>query len=292
MTSSRRSSSGDSDSSDLRSPAPTKEARFDTDFDRQARGRLYGTTAEVVEVGRERFGYWCFDMLFQLCSDLAPGTSLCPTVEADLRVDRAPERGRIAVLCLPSLLNRCTAVIKTYVADAPLRGKMPFPRYVPILVWLTTELRSVRQEELIFVLQRLLHSKLRECTLWASYQADPTASLVLSPSIDTALPLPVLLRSLLLRSSLAHLYELHPLFTALLSLSIVSPSITSAYIPFRRDTGARGSDNITFKGLPDGFIVGRVGRSGVGETEGDVVKLALACLAKVGLEIGASAAGA
>lgn len=45
------------------------EARFDPDFDRQAQGlKIHGTTAEVVEVGRERFGYWCLDLLFLMCS--------------------------------------------------------------------------------------------------------------------------------------------------------------------------------------------------------------------------------
>lgn len=52
---------------------PAKETRFDSDFDRQAKGHMYGTTAEVVEVGRERFGYWCFDLLFLLCTDVGRG---------------------------------------------------------------------------------------------------------------------------------------------------------------------------------------------------------------------------
>lgn len=53
-----------------------KETRFDPDFDRQAKGSdMYGTTAEVVEVGRERFAYWCFDLLFLLCSDEVEGES-------------------------------------------------------------------------------------------------------------------------------------------------------------------------------------------------------------------------
>lgn len=55
--------------------------------------------------------------------------------------DHEPERRRIAALCLPLLLSRCSAVVKTYVADAPLRGKMPFPRSVALLSssfrWLT-----------------------------------------------------------------------------------------------------------------------------------------------------------
>ncbi|KAK4704567.1 hypothetical protein P7C70_g1641, partial [Phenoliferia sp. Uapishka_3] len=106
--------SSDGSLSDHDVSGPTKETRFDSDFDRQARGHMFGTTAEVVEVGRERFGYWCFDLLFLLCSDVEK--------------DNEAERRRIAALCLPALLNRCTAIIKTYVADAPLRGKMPFPR--------------------------------------------------------------------------------------------------------------------------------------------------------------------
>ncbi|KAL8279821.1 hypothetical protein RQP46_007671 [Phenoliferia psychrophenolica] len=241
---------------------PTKETRFDSDFDRQARGRqMHGTTAEVVEVGRERFGYWCFDLLFLLCSDVEK--------------DHEPERRRIAALCLPALLNRCTAIIKTYVADAPLRGKMPFPR--------------VRQEELIFVLQKLFHCRLREGTLWASTQPSPSRTVAAVTPLDVSLPLPQLIRSALLRSPLAHLYELHPHFTSLLSLSTTSPSITSAYIPYRRVAGNGQPDQVAFKGLPEGIQIGRVGRAGEGEEEGDVVQLTLACLALVSEEIGAGA---
>lgn len=53
-----------------------KETRFDSDFDRQATGvDMHGTTAEIVGVGRERFGYWCFDLLFLMGSDVVEGES-------------------------------------------------------------------------------------------------------------------------------------------------------------------------------------------------------------------------
>lgn len=52
---------------------PLTEARFDPDFDRQANEELFGTTAEVVTAGRERFRYWTFQLLFLLCSDLEQG---------------------------------------------------------------------------------------------------------------------------------------------------------------------------------------------------------------------------
>jgi hypothetical protein len=37
-------------------------------------------------------------------------------------------RKRLAVLCLPSLLDRCSMVLRSYLADQLLRGAMPFPR--------------------------------------------------------------------------------------------------------------------------------------------------------------------
>jgi hypothetical protein len=68
-----------------------------------------------------------------VCSSSSPSSfpltdTRLPTAEQD------SQRKRIAALALPSLLNRCAAAIKTYVADAPLRGKMPFPRFVFFLL--------------------------------------------------------------------------------------------------------------------------------------------------------------
>lgn len=46
-----------------------KETRFDHDFDRQALGSdMHGTTAEIVERPRERYAYWCLDLLFLMCA--------------------------------------------------------------------------------------------------------------------------------------------------------------------------------------------------------------------------------
>jgi len=99
---------------------------------------INGTTVEVVEVGRERFAYWSLDLLFSLCTDQDQGESERERITLDddqadssltfFLTDHETERRRIAALCLPSLINRCASTIKTYVADAPLRGKMPFPR--------------------------------------------------------------------------------------------------------------------------------------------------------------------
>lgn len=141
---------------------------------------------------------------------------------------------------------------------------------------------------MIFVLQRLLNSTLRQGSLRASFEADPTSAILQPPPHDSALPLPQLIRTLLLCSTKAHLYELHPLLTSLLSLSIHSPSITSAYIPSKRNSITE-VDSVRFRGLPDGFLPGIIGRGTGrrGEDVEDVLELVLKCLKKVGEEIGA-----
>ncbi|GAA6033445.1 hypothetical protein JCM8097_001397 [Rhodosporidiobolus ruineniae] len=243
-------------------PATPPEPRFDLDFDRQAKGEMHGTTVEVVPVGRERFSYWCSDLLFLLC-------------EVDGSVPDDSPRRRIPALALPFLMNRCAAAIRTYVADAALRGKIPFPR--------------LRQEELVYLLQKLLNLRIPEGSLWASSQPNPSEAVSSPVTLDASLPIPDLVRSALLRSSQAHLYELHPLFTDLLSLSNLSPSIVAPYVPQRYLVSLAEDGEQSFEGLPSGFEVGRIGRSGGKEERGEtqVVKLVLAALAKVGQEIGA-----
>lgn len=120
------------------------EPRFDPDFDRQARGKVEGTTVQTVEVQKERFAYWNLDMLFMVCDehhgahDIQSALFVRKCLLIGLpshAVGTDPARHRVAALCAPLLLTRCAAVFSTYVADAPLRGKMPFPRRVsfPIL---------------------------------------------------------------------------------------------------------------------------------------------------------------
>lgn len=75
----QRSREGSPASSILSDSSPqmlSRESRFDSDYDRQGSSKdMVGTTAEVVELGRERFGYWCFDLLFLMCSDVDQGES-------------------------------------------------------------------------------------------------------------------------------------------------------------------------------------------------------------------------
>lgn len=49
-----------------------KETRFSKDF-LQAKQAVDGTTADILSTPRERFAYWCFDLLFLTCSDVSVG---------------------------------------------------------------------------------------------------------------------------------------------------------------------------------------------------------------------------
>ena len=90
-----------------------------------------GSTDSRSPVLRERFSYWCFDLLFLVCSNTSPGASGSPLHYAQpLRTiqDQEHSRRRLAALSIPSLLNRCRTTLVGYVADEALRGNLPFPR--------------------------------------------------------------------------------------------------------------------------------------------------------------------
>lgn len=92
-----------------------------------------GTTEPGRFLPRERFAYWCFDLLFLVCSDTAKGTNsfyVCNlSVNNNLYlIDRINSRRRVAALALPAVLSRCRTTLTTFVADEALRGSLPFSR--------------------------------------------------------------------------------------------------------------------------------------------------------------------
>jgi len=92
-----------------------------------------GTTEFGKLVPRERFSYWCFDLLFLICSDTTKGWSFSLLIYLFLSktcIDQEIYRRRLAALSLSSLLNRCRTTLVGYVADECLRGNLPFPRFV------------------------------------------------------------------------------------------------------------------------------------------------------------------
>lgn len=69
---------------------------------------------------KERFSYWCFDILFFICADTKD--------EAASGTDQKDSWRRLAALSLPYLLMRCRFTMIAHVADAQLRGSLPLAR--------------------------------------------------------------------------------------------------------------------------------------------------------------------
>jgi len=147
-------------------------------------------------VPRERFSYWCFDLLLLICSDVAR--------------DREPQRRRVASICLPLLLIRCRSTLVGYIADEGLRGNLPFQRF--------------REEELLYVLRKLLNLRLWPGTLWAALSPSPSQYAVQQPLIETSLDPKGLITDAVRRSSKAHLFHFYHVFCEIASLPRKTPS--------------------------------------------------------------------
>jgi hypothetical protein len=138
-------------------------------------------------------------------------------------------RQRVAAVALTFLMERCAATLTTYVADSPLRGVMPFPRWVissvvkePILM--DSDNRE-REEELVYVLDKIAWLELEEGTLRAADTDDPTQWLEREAAGEaTRVPEPASSRDRvaeeLARTSGAHLLRLYPLLISLVALPL------------------------------------------------------------------------
>ena len=95
-------------------------------------------------------------------------------------------------------------------------------------------------------------------------------------------------RTRLLESPTAILYELYPLLVDLLRTVATLPTVTRApsYLP-RRFLETPADDAEPFDGLPAGWQVGHIGRLIAPDTEQDLVSLVGACLGQVGRAIAA-----
>ncbi|KAJ6523337.1 hypothetical protein B0H19DRAFT_1201883 [Mycena capillaripes] len=155
-----------------------------------------GSTQSGALLPRERFSYWCFDLLFLICSNTTK--------------DQEPSRRRLAALSLPSLLSRCRTVMVGYVADEALRGNLPFPR--------------AREDELLYVLRKLLELRLWPGSFWAALSEEPSSFAVEQPAIDASLSPSLLIADAVKRSSVAHLFHFYPVLCEIVSVPRKTPS--------------------------------------------------------------------
>ncbi|KAI6043590.1 hypothetical protein EDC04DRAFT_668532 [Pisolithus marmoratus] len=221
-----------------------------------------GTTAVCSAVLRERFSFWCLDLLFLICSNVTS--------------DHVESRRRVAALCLPSLLDRCQTTMVSYIADEALRGNLPFPR--------------VREDELLHILQRLLKLRLWPGTFWAAFSDAPTKYSAEQPLVDPSLPPSALIPDIVRRSSVAHIFHF---YTVLCELSSVPRQTPSAWIlsppstPAPSIHGRVPEDKGTTHWPGPSTLTHKVDAIGHEVTVVDARGLARECLRVLGAEIGA-----
>ncbi|KAK2460493.1 hypothetical protein APHAL10511_007499 [Amanita phalloides] len=210
------------------------------------KGLESGTTETGVPVPRERFSYWCFDLLYLVCSNTTK--------------ENEPRRRRLATLCLSSLLNRCRETLIEYTADESLRGHVPFPR--------------VREEELLYVLRKLCALRLWPGTLWAALSDNPTQHASWQPSVMEAVASPDETPSLLVadavkRSSIAHLFHFYSVLVEIASKPRRTPAM-----PVVVRNGRVPPSSESSRGREQDMV------------ELDARVLARACLKEIGKELG------
>ncbi|KAI0030497.1 hypothetical protein K488DRAFT_54152 [Vararia minispora EC-137] len=212
---------------------------------------------ERAYVLRERFAYWCFDLLFLVCSNTAK--------------DNEAARRRVAALCLPSLLGRCQTTLVGFIADEAVRGSLPFPR--------------AREEELLYVLQKLLDLRLWNGSLAAAISDTPSDLANALPPLDTSLPPAALLAATHRRSARAHLFHFYSVLCEIAALPRAPPVAFVRAGPLAK----AGNEGKAEGGERDGRSKAeRVLGIGAQEAvvERDARKLARECLREVGRELG------
>ncbi|KAG6810738.1 hypothetical protein H0H92_010542 [Tricholoma furcatifolium] len=205
-----------------------------------------GTTETDPLVYRERFSYWCFDLLFLICSHTTS--------------EQEQSRRRLAALSLPCLLNRCRSTLVGFVADEALRGHLPFSR--------------VREQELVYVLRKLLELKLWSGSLWAGLSEDPSRYAVQQPEIDSSQSPAQTIADAVKRSTTAHLFHFYPVLLEIASIPRKLPSTWVAPTKAPSSTGPFANGDAKTDSEKQDVV------------ELDTRTLARTCLREIGKEMG------
>ncbi|CCL98022.1 uncharacterized protein FIBRA_00015 [Fibroporia radiculosa] len=242
------------------SVAPKPESdRISQDFEKVDRfgspDMTIGTTESGRFLPRERFSYWCFDLLFLICSNTAK--------------DKVSSRKRVAALCIPTLLERCRMTLVEYIADESLRGNLPFPR--------------IREEELLYVLQKLHRLELWPGTLWAALSESPSKYCEELPNIDQSLQPTQLITDAVKRSRKAHLFHFYSVLCEIVSIPRKMPSIWSSKDSLRSSitvtTLSATKSSVTQSSFADDVVHHR-------PIELDARTVVKECLKEIGKEMG------
>lgn len=161
-----------------------------------------------------------------------------------------------------------------YVADESLRGNVPFPR--------------VREEELLYVLRKLLELRLWPGTLWAALSDNPTKYAAEQPSIaettmsggDAVAFSRLVVADAVKRSSIAHLFHFYSVLVEIASKPRRTPVMA---VSSDARNGKKSTRKQKTSGVADG---GQQEPEKIVELDARV--LARTCLKEMGKEISMS----
>ena len=211
----------------------------------------------------------------------------------------------MAALSIPSLLDRCKSAIIKYIADEALRGNLPFPRFVypGALASHIFISHRAREDELLYILRKLLELRLWPGTLWAAMSDAPSTHCVQQPgesscsrglthihfslltAIDSSLPPSELIADAVKRSSVAHLFRF---YHDLCNIASIPRKTPSAWI--MAEAPSPSSSSPSPGGEHDDADASR-GKIGTSVSNGkalelDARSLARECLKTIGQELG------
>ena len=166
-------------------------------------------------------------------------------------------------------------------ADESLRGHIPFPR--------------VREEELLYVLRKLLELRLWPGTLWAALSDNPTKYATALPSITDVVASAEATPSRLIadavrRSSIAHLFHFYSVLTEFASIprplpAMPIPAVNGGPILSQAQPTTTGSHG---NGMGESNVSTYAHQDVEGTLQLDARGLARTCLLEIGREMGAS----
>ena len=180
----------------------------------------------------------------------------------------------------------------SYVADESLRGNLPFPRCILFFTFIFIALNPAaraREEELLYVLRKLLALRLWPGTLWAALSDTPSKYYIEQPglfsccsvfvfalrndvALDQSLPPSTLIADAIKRSTKAHLFHFYPILCEIVSIPRKPP--TAWIVPRPLSSSREGSNEEP--------------SSSATAVELDTRILAKDCLKEVGRELGVS----
>jgi hypothetical protein len=149
------------------------------DFERE-----YGSTDSGPLTARERFSYWCFDLLFLICSDTTKGDHHPLFLRSWHMIDdRLPQAKRDLGdgWLLSAYRGSSRDVGPRWSGMSPtnhceityhFRGTGFVDWWYPILMLMGEYVHSAREDELLYVLRKLLELRLWPGTLWSAFAGD------------------------------------------------------------------------------------------------------------------------